>query len=117
MNDPRLNEQEELNTYLYRYNTPKPIVKVYRADYETNSDFCSNYKNILVFTEYIPYRLIDTRNLSHEQGLYVLSESLLGFHELFSHLGAFPVDHTLIGFNKDGQVRVWLTANFARNHF
>ena len=64
-NNPKLHEEEELDTYYYRYKTTKPIVKVYRADYESNSDFCSNHKNITVFTEYMPYRLVDTRNLSH----------------------------------------------------
>jgi hypothetical protein len=47
----------------------------------------------------------------------VLSEALLGFHELYCHLGAFAIDDTLIGFNKDGQVRVWHNSNFAKNHF
>ena len=70
-----------------------------------------------VFIEYIPFRLVDTRNLTHEQGLYVLSESLLGFHELYSNLGAFEINDTLVGFNKDGQVRVWHNPNFAKNHF
>lgn len=51
----------------------KPIVKVYKADYESKKDFCSNYKNIEVFTEYIPYRLADVKTLDHPQGLYVLS--------------------------------------------
>lgn len=49
-NNPKLNEEEELETYYYRFNTKKPIVKAYRADYEAGSDFCSNHKNITVFT-------------------------------------------------------------------
>jgi hypothetical protein len=65
LNDPRLDEEEELNAYIYRCNSTKPIVKAYRADYESNADFCSHYKNILVFIEYIPFRLIDTRGLTH----------------------------------------------------
>jgi hypothetical protein len=114
-NDPRLNEEEEMEAYYYRFSTKKPIVKVYRADYDTASDFCSNHKNVTVFTEYIPFRLIDCRNLTHEQGLYVLSESLLGFHELFSRLGPFRVEDTMIGFNKDGLVKVWHNPDFAVN--
>lgn len=61
--------------------------------------------------------MADVKNLTHEQGIYVLSESLIGFHELFTKLGAFFIDETLIGFNKDGQVRVWHSPNFAKNHF
>jgi len=60
---------------------------------------------------------VDTRSLTHEQGLYVLSEALIGFYELYQKLGAFPVDHTLIGFNKDGFAKVWHSPNFAKNHF
>lgn len=90
-NNPKLHEEEELETYYYRYNTTKPIVKVYRADYESGEEFCSNHKNITVFTEYIPYRLADVRSLNHEQGLFVLSEALLGYHELHYRVGNFSV--------------------------
>jgi hypothetical protein len=106
-----------MEAYYYRYMSNKPIVKVFKADFEAKKDFCSNYKNIEVFTEYIPYRLADVRTLSHDQGLYVLSEALIGFYELYKRLGAFAIDETLIGFNKDGQVRVWHSPNFAKNHF
>jgi hypothetical protein len=117
LNDPKLDEAEEMEAYYYRYMTNKPIVKAYKADFEAKKDFCSNYKNIEVFTEYMPYRLADVRTLSHDQGLYVLSESLRGFYELYRRLGAFAIDETLIGFNKDGQVKVWHSPNFAKNHF
>lgn len=117
LNDPRLDEEQEMQAYYYRFATTKPIVKAYKAAYDTRKDLCSNYKNIEVFTEYIPYRLAETRSLTHEQGMYVLSESLIGFYELYNRLGAFAVDETLIGFNKNGQVRVWHSPNFAKNHF
>jgi hypothetical protein len=65
----------------------------------------------------LPFRLIDTRNLSHEQGLYTLCESLIGFHELFYRMGPFAVDDTLIGYNHKGHVRVWYNNEFAKNHF
>lgn len=117
LNDPKLDEAEEMEAYYYRFISRKPIVRVYKADFEAKKDFCSNYKNIEVFTEYIPHRLADVRTLTHDQGLYVLSEALLGFHELYRRLGAFAIDETLIGFNKDGQVRVWHSPNFAKNHF
>jgi hypothetical protein len=42
---------------------------------------------------------------------------LIGFYELYHKLGAFPVDHSLIGFNKEGKVRVWHSPNFAKNRF
>ena len=70
--DPKLSEEQEMETYYYRYRSNKPIIKVYRADYD-KADVCSNHRNITVFTEYIPFRLIDCSNLSHHQGLYVLS--------------------------------------------
>ena len=65
LNDPKLNEEEEISAYLYRCNSTKPIVKAYKADYESAGDFCSHHKNISVFIEYIPFRLIDTRSLTH----------------------------------------------------
>lgn len=33
LNDPKLDETDELESYYYRYATKKPIVKIYKADY------------------------------------------------------------------------------------
>jgi len=67
--------------YHYRNKTNKPVVKVYNAEYaKGKSGACGAAKDIVVHSEYIPYRLSDTRNLNHGQALYVMSEALSGFH-------------------------------------
>lgn len=67
-------------------------MKAYKADFEARSEYCSNFKHMVVFTEYMPFRLAEIKNLTHEQGLYVLSEALIGFYELYHRLAAFAVD-------------------------
>ena len=116
-NDLKIDEDQQMDSYYYRYSTNEPLVKVYRAQYDSSSDIFSNHKKITVFTQYIPYRLADTYSLTPEQGLYVLSEALRGFHTLYQQLGPFAVDETLIGFNQEGKVKVWHCCNFAKNHF
>ena len=69
-----------------------------------------------MYSEYIPFRLAATRNLNHLQGLYVLSEALAGFHELYQQFGSFYVNDEQIGFNFAGEVRVWHNINFSNNH-
>ena len=69
-----------------------------------------------MFSEYIPHRLSDTVNLTHGQGLYVMSEALYGFEELNYRFGGFPISDDHIGFNDQGEVRVWHSPNFGSNH-
>ncbi len=90
-----------MEVYHYRNLTNKPIVKVYDADYvkSKGGGACGNAKDIVVHSEYIPYRLSDTRNLNHGQALYILSEALSGFEELFHRFGPFPITDDHIGFN------------------
>lgn len=45
-NNPKLSQVEQQEAYYYRYATNKPLVKVYRAEYDTTDDFCSPHKNI-----------------------------------------------------------------------
>jgi len=67
-----------MEVYRYRNLTSKPIVKVYDASYARSNvkgggGACGAAKDIVVHSEYIPFRLSDTRNLNHGQALYVLS--------------------------------------------
>lgn len=72
-------------------------------------------KNIIVYSEYIPYRLSDTINLTHGQLLYILSESLCGFEELYYRFGSFTITDDHIGFNEIGQCKVWNNPIFPSN--
>lgn len=80
-----------MEVYYYRSKINKPIVRIFDAEYANANSLCTNDKNITVYSEYIPYRLSETRNLNHGQGLYVLNESLVGFHELYHRFGSFPI--------------------------
>jgi hypothetical protein len=63
-----------MELYAYRADISHPIVNVYEAHYQNDSAaMCTKDKNIAVMTEYIPYRLSDTKNLNHGQALYILS--------------------------------------------
>jgi hypothetical protein len=77
---------------------------------------CGAAKDIAVHSEYIPFRLSDSRNLNHGQSLYILSEALAGFQELHHRFGPFQITDNHIGFNEIGQCKVWHSPNFASNH-
>lgn len=74
---------------------------------------CGNQQNVKVLTERIPHRLDTVRNFSEPEALYVLSEALAGFQDLHAKAGVFDITEKMVGFNRDGQVRVWLNENFA----
>ena len=115
-NNPKVDHDDEMEIYNYRHDTDKPIVRVYDAEYTKAHSMCKAEPSIEVFTEYIPYRLSDTRNLNNGQALYVLSEALAGFHELYYRFGPFTITDDHIGFNDQGDAKVWLSPNFATNH-
>jgi hypothetical protein len=114
--NPKIDENDYLAAYHQRYEPNRPIVNAYDAQYvDKKKGFCKNSSTISVFTEYIPHRLSDIVRLDHGQGVYVISEALAGFQELFNRVGPFQVFDDLIGFNKEGEVKVWHNPNFADN--
>ena len=101
--DPKIDESDYITAYHQRYLPNKPIVNAYDVQFEERSkSMCQNVSTFTVFTEYIPYRLSDVKNLNHGQGIYVLSEALAGFAELYGRVGPFQINEDLIGFNQEG---------------
>ena len=72
--DPKIDEQDYITAYYQRYLPSKPIVNVFDAQFlQRSSSMCQNTTVMTVFTEFIPHRLSDVKNLNHGQGIYVLS--------------------------------------------
>ena len=44
-------------------------------------------------------------------------DALLGFESLFLKFGAFRVRANMMGFDREGNLKVWINRNFAKNHF
>jgi hypothetical protein len=42
-----------------------------------------------------------------------LSESLRGFKDCYSKIGAFPITDRMLGVNNQGHLKVWFNENFA----
>jgi hypothetical protein len=105
-----------MEIYRYRNLTNKPIVKVYGAEFvKSKGGACGASQDILVHSEFIPFRLADVKGLTPGQTLYVFSEALAGFQELHHRFGPFQITDRNIGFNEIGQCKVWHSPNFATN--
>ncbi len=63
---------------------------------------------LVVKSERIPARLADLGRLTLEQGLMVLREALGGYQQIFKMHGPVKITEKMIGFNQNGQVRVWV---------
>lgn len=101
--DPKIDENDYITAYYQRHLPNKPIVNVFDAQFLQRSiSMCQNSAVLTVFTEYIPYRLSNVKMLNQGQGVYVLSEALAGFAELFGRVGPFQIHEDLIGFNQEG---------------
>ena len=69
-----------------------------------------------VITEHIPHRLSHAPQLTYPESLYVLDRSLEGYENAYNKCGPFLVNDNMIGFNKQGEAKVWVNENFANNH-
>ena len=109
------NFQEEAMKYEYRRKQQQHLVEVYYAGQAATYFGCSGKIWLNVLVERISYRLSDIVGLSSTEGLYVLKNALVGFKTIQQINGVIQVDDTLIGFNQEWKVKVWLNSNLAVN--
>lgn len=116
--DPRRNLEKELEVYNYRRTQQNALVAVYAVHSlgDSQRQLCGNEQTYKVVTERIPRRLSDLPVVPQREALYLLSEALRGYDDLYSKVGEFEVTDRMVGLNPQGQVRVWLNENFADNH-
>jgi hypothetical protein len=69
-----------------------------------------------VLTERIPLRLNELPQVTFQESVYVLTESLRGYKDCYNKLGPFEVTSEMIGINNDGEIKVWVNPDFAENH-
>jgi|JI6StandDraft_1071083.scaffolds.fasta_scaffold00351_6 serine/threonine protein kinase len=112
--DQGLSFEEELRLYEMRRNQPR-IVRVLQVEKENTTHFCQGQEFLRVKTEHIPKRLSDFEKLSHNEGFYVLLEVLRGYQAIHRFQPRFTINREMVGFTPEGQVRVWLNENFAKN--
>lgn len=60
-------------------------------------------------------RLCDLNNMSGYEALNMAHKSLKGFQQIFKSQGALLIKDTMIGVNKNNDVKVWMNSNFAVN--
>ena len=116
--EPKANLLKEYDIYNYRRVQDNALVCTYAVQNlkDTSPNLCGNRDMLKVMVESIPLRASDLHNLSFEESLYMLSESIRGFDDCYSKVGSFDIVEQMIGINKKGYVKVWLNENFAENH-
>ena len=81
------------------------------------SEICSTFYQGHVFTERIPLRLNEIKDLPYPDTLHLLNACLRGFKELYLKVGSFTVSEHMIGINYDAKVKVWANSDFGKaNH-
>lgn len=80
-----------------------------------NAFGCTAGNDYEVVTERIPTRLYDLNNLSASEGLNIVHKSLKGFQQIYKSQGVMLVKDSMIGLNKQNNVKVWMNSNFALN--
>lgn len=108
----KFNREERI--YYFRKNSNCLVASLYRQCQDQGS-FCStNYRQTL-FIECIPIRLSDIQHIPYPDSLHLLSQSLLGFHQLANEVGFFPIEQEYIGVNNDGVVKVWMNDHYEKS--
>lgn len=84
-----------------------------KKDKETLSKLTDNYKHLAVITERIPHRLANAPQLTYPESLYTLDRALEGYEVAYQKCGPFRVNDRMIGFNNQGEAKVWVNEQFA----
>ena len=115
--DETMDIDNEIDVNKYRANNDNNHVQVLGAEEtEAKVGLCGKQKNVEVLTERIPTVLADSRQLSFEEANVTLYNALKGYSKLNDKFGPIEVTDQMIGYNNDGNTRVWINENFGRNH-
>lgn len=68
-----------------------------------------------VITEHLEPRLDNIQLLEHEEVIKILVAAVSAFKVLTNKFGFFRVSPRMIGFTKEGEVKVWINSNFSLN--
>lgn len=128
--DPIYSPANEKFIYQYRNETKTPFVAAYgsevlefqkptaeqKKDAQTAQSLKDPYTHMAVITERIPHRLAGAPQLTYPESLYVLDRALEGYETAYHKVGPFRVNDQMIGFNNQGEAKVWVNEDFAQNH-
>ena len=115
--DETMDIDNEIDVNNYRAKNDGNHVQVIGAEEtEAKVGLCGKQKNVEVLTERIPTLLADSRQLSFDETNIVLYNALKGYSRLSDKFGPIEVTDQMIGFNAEGNTKVWINENFGRNH-
>jgi hypothetical protein len=93
------------------------MVKTYGAELiNIKTGMCGAEQSLKVVTEYLPKRLSTVSQFSFYEALYILTEVLKGFREVYRRYGPVYINDDMIAFTSHGKARCWCNTNFAMNH-
>lgn len=112
------------NRYDYRIRNSSPyLVDAFSAsmgffmvlESSQNAFGCASGEEYEVVTERIPARLNDLNNLSGGEAVNMANKALKGFQQIYKSQGVLLVKDSMIGVNKENEIKVWMNSNFAVN--
>lgn len=134
-----IRKQEYYDVYAYKADATFEI-EIYKLDYIPSNDaalydfrlrnthpFIPQILDVIppqggkeVFTkvimEHTPMRLDECRSLPNRPIELIVAEVFIGFEAIFRMVGPLKVRENMVGFDKEGNPKVWLNFNFAKNH-
>lgn len=113
--DATADYSDQLHKYEYRRTQKQNLVQVLNVQRNDDDFNCSAKTWLKVIIERVSYRLSEIKNLTPEEGLYVLKRSLIGFKAIQELNGCMRIDDSLICITPDGRIKVWLNDDLARN--
>jgi hypothetical protein len=77
--------------------------------FKNKEELCSEVNNLALVVEYIPVRLNSVNHfLTFEERLSILAATFSALQTLNYVYGPLFISETMIGFNEDGRVKVWI---------
>lgn len=105
-----------MEIYNYRTNKNGNLVSVKGAKFlEEGFNLCGQQKHLKVLTQRIPYTLEDITNLEFSEAMILLYTCLNNFSKTYHMFGGFTVYEKLIGFDAQGNIKLWVHENLSIN--
>jgi hypothetical protein len=79
-------------------------------------EFCSTHYGAFLYTERIPIKLSDIKDIPYPDNLYILQASLEGFHTVYHKTGFFEIQEHMVCINRQGKVKIWINDNLSKKY-
>jgi hypothetical protein len=107
--------QHYYDAFEWRLSQPNIVNTTYFLE-SLKREFCSTIYAGTLYTERIPLKLSEIKDIPWPDNLYILISALDGFSLIYNKIGYFVVQEYMICINNQGKAKVWINDDLSKNY-